>query len=134
MYRSRHRSRTLISAQDRFGVSYTHCGCPIPEDIAPTSFIERLSLLARSYYGKQQALFTGSLDPPQRPDALLATHISDHTRVASSSTTSERRAEHHSFVAVEKIGKEGFQGGDLHEAAFSYPPPTLRLPDVSLVA
>lgn len=133
VHRSHHRSRNLIIYQERFGVSYTHCGCPIPEDTAPTSFIERLSLLARSYYGKQ-TLFQGSLEPLQRPDSLLATHISYHVRVTSSSTTSEHRAEDKKLVVVEKMGKEGFLEGNLHEAAFSYPPPTLRLPDVHPVA
>ncbi|CAA7259398.1 unnamed protein product [Cyclocybe aegerita] len=66
---------TCCAWKDRFGVSYTHCGCPIPGD----SIGKRLSRLVGIYAPNTQA--PSHLLPYDRPDLLSATHPSDHNAV-----------------------------------------------------
>lgn len=62
---------TCRAWKDRFGVEYTHCGCPLPGD----TIGQRLSRLVGN--GKNPSY----LIPPKRDDLLAATHPSDHNAV-----------------------------------------------------
>ncbi|KAG6907306.1 hypothetical protein DXG01_009470 [Tephrocybe rancida] len=63
---------TCRAWKNRFNMSYTHCGCPLPG----TTIGQRLSRLV-NHYGAQKSY----LIPPAREDLLAATHPSDHNAV-----------------------------------------------------
>ncbi|PCH36330.1 hypothetical protein WOLCODRAFT_146214 [Wolfiporia cocos MD-104 SS10] len=65
--------------QQRFGVPYMHCGCPLKDE----TFCQRLKRIFRRSCRAHGVFCT--LYPPSRPDALAATHPCLH---ASSSTSS----------------------------------------------
>uniref|UniRef100_A0A8H8CLD4 Uncharacterized protein n=1 Tax=Psilocybe cubensis TaxID=181762 RepID=A0A8H8CLD4_PSICU len=68
---------TARAWKDRFGVQYTYCGCPTVGD----TIGERL-LHAIEHKSKAKAKSTTLLIPPtDQPDALSATHPSDHNSV-----------------------------------------------------
>ncbi|KAH9930329.1 uncharacterized protein B0H18DRAFT_1117014 [Fomitopsis serialis] len=58
--------------QQRFGVPYTYCGCPLPGD----SIGDKLQRLLR-----RRSEQPSDLCPPAHPDAPLATHASEHNAV-----------------------------------------------------
>ncbi|KAK0243464.1 hypothetical protein EDD85DRAFT_762579 [Armillaria nabsnona] len=68
---------TCRAWQDRFGIPYTHCGCPLPGD----TIGQRLSRLVSVH--KQSGPPTHLVPPPDRSDLLAATHPSDHNAVYS---------------------------------------------------
>ncbi|KAJ7343339.1 hypothetical protein DFH08DRAFT_703050 [Mycena albidolilacea] len=77
---------TCRAWKNRFGVEYTHCGCPLPGD----TIGQRLSRLVGN--GKNPSY----LIPPKRDDLLAATHPSDHNAVfafhhKSESESAQRR-------------------------------------------
>ncbi|KAG6907304.1 hypothetical protein DXG01_009468 [Tephrocybe rancida] len=63
---------TCRAWKNRFNMSYTHCGCPLPG----TTIGQRLSRLVNHYSAE-----TYYLTPPSREDLLAATHPSDHNAV-----------------------------------------------------
>lgn len=69
----RHRRLIYHNVQDRFGVKYTHCGCPVPGE----TIGQRMSRMMTSYTPRSPSY----LKPPQRDDLLAATHPSDHNAV-----------------------------------------------------
>ncbi|KAJ6465113.1 hypothetical protein C8R47DRAFT_991660 [Mycena vitilis] len=80
---------TCRAWKNRFGVQYTHCGCPLPGE----TIGQRLSRLVG--HGTNPSY----LIPPDRDDLLAATHPSDHNAVfafhhkAASEAAQRRRRE-----------------------------------------
>ena len=70
---------TCKAWKDRFGVDYTHCGCPVPGN----SIGQRLSQMIglRRYSTSSSQPSPSHLLPPDRSDLLSATHPSDHNAV-----------------------------------------------------
>ncbi|KAK0491665.1 hypothetical protein IW261DRAFT_1438902 [Armillaria novae-zelandiae] len=68
---------TCRAWQDRFGIPYTHCGCPLPGD----TIGQRLSRLVLIH--KQSGPPSHLVPPRDRSDLLAATHPSDHNAVYS---------------------------------------------------
>ncbi|KIM34780.1 hypothetical protein M413DRAFT_14913 [Hebeloma cylindrosporum] len=66
---------TCRAWKERFGVQYTHCGCPIPGD----TIGQRLSRIVGIYSPPTSP--PSHLMPFERPDLLSATHPSDHNAV-----------------------------------------------------
>ncbi|SJL02690.1 uncharacterized protein ARMOST_06024 [Armillaria ostoyae] len=66
---------TCRAWQDRFGIPYTHCGCPLPGD----TIGQRLSRLVSIH--KQSGPPSHLVPPRDRSDLLAATHPSDHNAV-----------------------------------------------------
>ncbi|KAF6750994.1 hypothetical protein DFP72DRAFT_817051 [Ephemerocybe angulata] len=69
---------TCRAWKDRFGIDYTHCGCPLPG----TTIGQRLSRLISSQPHSPPSQL---IPPPSRPDALSATHASEHNSVSFTS-------------------------------------------------
>ena len=65
----------LITSQQRFGVPYMHCGCPLPDMPMSSKFS---SLTRRLSSAKDHA---PQLSPPTYPGAPPATHASEHDAV-----------------------------------------------------
>ncbi|SJL02687.1 uncharacterized protein ARMOST_06021 [Armillaria ostoyae] len=68
---------TCRAWQDRFGIPYTHCGCPLPGN----TIGQRLSKLVSIH--KQSGSPSHLVPPRDRSDLLAATHPSDHNVVYS---------------------------------------------------
>ncbi|KAK0472456.1 hypothetical protein IW261DRAFT_1343552 [Armillaria novae-zelandiae] len=66
---------TCRAWQDRFGIAYTHCGCPLPGD----TIGKRLSRLISIH--KRSDPPSHLVPPRDRSDLLAATHPSDHNAV-----------------------------------------------------
>ncbi|KAK0499373.1 hypothetical protein EDD18DRAFT_1102741 [Armillaria luteobubalina] len=66
---------TCRAWQNRFGISYTRCGCPPPGDTVG----QRLSKLISIY--KRSGTSSHVVPPRDRSDLLAATHPSDHNAV-----------------------------------------------------
>lgn len=71
-----------MTAQDRYGLPYTYCGCPLPG----TTLGQRLRN-ALSRYRSHTTNEPDVLRPP--PDAAAGTHASDHNAVYLNHTASE---------------------------------------------
>ncbi|EPT03017.1 hypothetical protein FOMPIDRAFT_1117270, partial [Fomitopsis schrenkii] len=63
------------ASQQRFGLPYMHCGCPLPDNPMSSKFS---SLTRRLGSSKDHTL---SLTPPVHPGAPAATHASEHDAV-----------------------------------------------------
>ena len=94
--------------QERFGVRYSHCGCPLPGD----TIGQRLSRFVSSATSKSPKLSeevgppSDLVPPPNRPDLVAATHASEHNSIQfiPRNNTSYRRSvsawrEHQGTVA-----------------------------------
>ncbi|KAK0439253.1 uncharacterized protein EV420DRAFT_1279692 [Desarmillaria tabescens] len=68
---------TCRAWQDRFGIPYTHCGCPLPGD----TIGQKISRLVSIH--KQSGTPSHLVPPRDRRDLLAATHPSDHNAVYS---------------------------------------------------
>ncbi|KAK0207148.1 hypothetical protein DFS33DRAFT_1423132 [Desarmillaria ectypa] len=66
---------TCRAWQDRFGIPYTHCGCPLPGD----TIGQKISRLVTIH--KQSRMPSHLVPPRDRSDLLAATHPSDHNAV-----------------------------------------------------
>ncbi|RDB20076.1 hypothetical protein Hypma_013082 [Hypsizygus marmoreus] len=84
---------TCRAWKNRFGIRYTHCGCPLPGD----TIGQRLSRLISSYNLKSSYLI-----PPNREDLLAGTHPSDHNAVFAL----HRK---HASEAAQKLRREKFK-------------------------
>ena len=63
--------------QERFGVEYAHCGCPLPGD----SIGMRLSRFMSSKSKAAASLPSQLIPPASIPGVLAATHVSEHNAV-----------------------------------------------------
>lgn len=126
---------TCRAWQQRFQVPYTYCGCPLPGD----TLGQRLSRL------KHRLSLSSSppteLIPPPRPDALDATHASEHNMVslaplgdshatlanakrkAREGKIQKRRQRDERLVRDGKADPAALRARDGHEVAFLYPVP-----------
>jgi len=64
--------------QKRYGVPYTHCGCPIPDDTIGKQFSRLLDGLPKTPGYKS---LVSPINPLRKNDSLSATHPSDHSAV-----------------------------------------------------
>ncbi|KZT69341.1 hypothetical protein DAEQUDRAFT_726929 [Daedalea quercina L-15889] len=64
---------TCRAWQQRFGVPYMHCGCPLPDE----SVVSKLSQFTRRH-GLSSSKDCAALQLPQHPGAPDATHASEH--------------------------------------------------------
>ena len=67
-----------ITPQDRFGVPYSYCGCPLPGDSIGDK-LQRLTHKLFSSSSKEQP--QSSLKPPGHPAIAHATHASEHNAI-----------------------------------------------------
>ncbi|KAJ7042053.1 hypothetical protein C8F04DRAFT_1078148 [Mycena alexandri] len=112
---------TCRAWKNRFGVQYTHCGCPLPGQ----TIGQRLSRLVG------QTTNPSYLIPPNRDTLLAATHPSDHNAVfafhhkAASEAAQRRRREKIAKRAQRELkeGKAGGRRGLAHDPAFLVPVP-----------
>ncbi|KAI0791997.1 hypothetical protein C8Q75DRAFT_805043 [Abortiporus biennis] len=120
---------TCRAWQYRFHIPYMHCGCSLPGD----TIGQRLSRFSRRFSGMTQQQDPTGLEPPSRPDALSATHPSDHSCVETKLNAStrhkrvekvkKRRERDAKLIREGKIDEKRFHRGDGHDAAFLYPIP-----------
>ncbi|KAJ7891315.1 hypothetical protein B0H14DRAFT_2560884 [Mycena olivaceomarginata] len=120
---------TCRAWKSRFGVEYTHCGCPLPGD----TIGQRLSRLVG------HSTTPSYLIPLDRDDLLAATHPSDHnTVVAFNRRVVSQAAQLHRRAKIEQRQKRDFkraQAGKLnhrlntqHHPAFLIPVPMYSTP------
>ncbi|GJE98075.1 hypothetical protein PsYK624_142970 [Phanerochaete sordida] len=113
---------TCSAWQERFGVQYTFCGCPLAESTVAQRFAQLKHRLSGST--------PPALSPPQRADGRLATHASEHSSMSLAPLGK-------SYVALEDAKRHlrmgrlahyrqdgdtsalGIHGG--HQPAFLYP-------------
>lgn len=125
-----------------------HCGCPLPGDTVG----KRLKNLVRHLKAKSSASSSSAsvdyrLVPPHRPDALSATHASEHNsvqlagnedateanRVVRVNEARRRRERDQERVGRGEMDGEVWRRGFAHEAAFLYPVPLeSRAPPVAV--
>lgn len=109
---------------------YTYCGCPLPGDTIGQRFTRLKHRLSVSTPGA-----TG-LIPPRRPDALAATHASEHNSVytgpkdpahvdagrkAREEKVKKRRQRDEELVRKGKLDEATLRRNADHEVAFLYP-------------
>ncbi|KAJ3557417.1 hypothetical protein NM688_g1477 [Phlebia brevispora] len=123
---------------DVFGVPYTYCGCPLPGSTVG----QRLSRLTHRLMHFRSSSTSDDLIPPQRADALSATHASEHNMVPmvrSSRAAEMRNRERTQQVSRwrerdEKLARQGkidkalLRRGEAHDVAFLYPVPFIVAP------
>ncbi|KAH8103957.1 hypothetical protein BXZ70DRAFT_888620 [Cristinia sonorae] len=139
---------TCRAWQERFGIPYMHCGCPLPGDTVG----QRLSRLTSRFKSPQpppafpsSTPTTNPLNPPRHPDALSATHPSEHNCVSdpnANTHTSEatrakriekmrkRRERDAKLVEKGKMSKREYDRGAEHDLPFLYPVPFFYFPPV----
>ncbi|KAK0236838.1 hypothetical protein EDD85DRAFT_1007048 [Armillaria nabsnona] len=109
---------TCRAWQDRFGIPYTHCGCPLPGD----TIGQRLNRLVSIH--KQSGPPSHLVPPRDRSDLLAATHPSDHNAVYSylhrDQVSSMRQARLE--TRERRLKREEGRGVD-HDTAFLVPVP-----------
>ncbi|KAK0499370.1 hypothetical protein EDD18DRAFT_1460304 [Armillaria luteobubalina] len=121
---------TCRAWQDRFGISYTYCGCPLPGD----TIGQRLRRLISVY--KQ----SDHLVPPRdRSDLLAATHPSDHNAVYLSKYKEQVDAQRYARQTkrqrrIRRDEENGMRKGVDHDPAFLVPVPLCFNRDVECVA
>ncbi|KAK0230087.1 hypothetical protein IW262DRAFT_377559 [Armillaria fumosa] len=111
---------TCRAWQDRFGIPYTHCGCPLPGDTIGQRLRGLISIYKHSDH----------LVPPRdRSDLLAATHPSDHNAVYLSKYTQEVDAQRRARQAkrqrrIRRDEENGMRrNGVDHDPAFLVPVP-----------
>lgn len=105
-----------------------HCGCPLPGN----TIGQRLNRLTRRLSGSR---VHDGLHPPDRPDALQATHPSEHNSIPGNSPLSEgaRKLRQEKIKKRKERDLKEYQKGKLdektykrmegHDVAFLYPVP-----------
>lgn len=101
--------------QERYSVRYSLCPCPAPGD----KISERLNRLKQRIVSPTNP--TGDLLPLQRPDAILATHASDHNAVPVTGSEKRHEARVKKVVKREKRSLKDGNPPEIHEPAFVYP-------------
>ncbi|KAF7294634.1 hypothetical protein MIND_01000000 [Mycena indigotica] len=110
---------TCRAWKNRFGVSYHHCGCPLPGE----TLGQRLSRLVG--HGSNPSY----LVPPNRDDILAATHPSDHNAVfafhhKAQSEAAQRRRREKIAKRAQRDEANGTKKRDVvHDPAFLVPVP-----------
>jgi len=123
---------TCRAWQQRFGVRYMHCGCPLPGD----TIGQKLSKLTINLSSNKNPI-----NPPPRDDCFLATHPSDHNSVyienishsmrqKRAAKTQKRRERDLKKVKDGKMTEEEYQRGAAHDTAFLVPIPFYYTPIV----
>lgn len=100
--------------KERFGVPYTYCGCPLPGDKIGERLVRLKQRISHSINP------TGDLVPLTRPDAILATHASDHNAFPYPGLDQNRRRR------IEKLTKRAERdkkksNSVVHDVAFLHP-------------
>ncbi|OBZ73587.1 hypothetical protein A0H81_06345 [Grifola frondosa] len=125
---------TCRAWERRFSVPYMHCGCPLPGD----TIGQRLNRLSQKVLSRPSQ--PGALQPPPRPDALSATHPSDHNSVYSPHGHSEhmrqsraekarrRRERDAQRLKRGKLDEAAYRRGEAHDMAFLVPVPFFYTP------
>ncbi|KAK0190289.1 hypothetical protein F5146DRAFT_1043593 [Armillaria mellea] len=109
---------TCRAWQDRFGIPYTHCGCPLPGD----TIGQRLSRLVSIH--KQSGPPSHLVPPRDRSDLLAATHPSDHNAVYSFDALRRARLEKRERRIKREEGKGISRNRSVgHDPAFLVPVP-----------
>ncbi|KAJ7184501.1 hypothetical protein C8R46DRAFT_883048 [Mycena filopes] len=118
---------TCRAWKNRFGVQYTHCGCPLPGQ----TIGQRLSRLV----GQSGHAHPSHLVPPNRAALLAATHPSDHNAVfafhhKAASEAAQRRRREKIAKRAERERKDGTAraAGGVHDPAFLIPVPLYYSP------
>ncbi|TCD60359.1 hypothetical protein EIP91_010319 [Steccherinum ochraceum] len=130
---------TCRAWQQRYDVSYMHCGCPLPGD----TIGEKLSRMTSRFTSSSSSSTSpdSSLEPPDHNDALSATHASNHNCVSIPRESdkvreqrlkkiSKRRDRDVKLVAEGKMTKEALDRNLSHDA-YLYPVPFYSPPVVS---
>ncbi|KAF7323286.1 hypothetical protein HMN09_00109400 [Mycena chlorophos] len=110
---------TCRAWKNRFGVEYTHCGCPLPGDTIGQRLSRLVGLGSNPSY----------LIPPNRDDLLAATHASDHNAVFAfhhkleSDAARRRRRQKNHKRAARDAAKGVPKRGVVHDPAFLVPVP-----------
>ncbi|KAJ7063619.1 hypothetical protein C8F01DRAFT_1133725 [Mycena amicta] len=116
---------TCRAWKNRFGVQYTHCGCPLPGE----TIGQRLSRLVGQ--GTNPSYLT---PPTKRDDLLAATHPSDHNAVfafhhkAKSESAQRRRRDKIAKRAQRDAANGTTRRGVTHDPAFLVPIPLYYTP------
>ena len=105
----------------RFGVQYTHCGCPIPGETIGQK-LSRLVMKSRS----ESHLF------PPRADLRAATHPSDHNAVLALHHKSSEQTRRREKIA-KRTQRDGGRTVRTHDPAFLTPVP-LQYPSAGCAA
>ncbi|KAJ6606211.1 hypothetical protein DFH09DRAFT_1017165 [Mycena vulgaris] len=115
---------TCRAWKNRYGVQYTHCGCPLPGE----TIGQKLSRLVGS------ATSPSYLIPPDRSDLLAATHPSDHNAVfvfhhKGTSEAAQRRRREKIAKRTQRDLDRGERSRNLqHDPAFLIPVPMYYVP------
>ena len=116
-----------------------HCGCPLPGDTIGQKLVK---LTHRLSISRGTDPTGNSLLPPAHPDALSATHPSEHNcveveglstqdrRKARLLKLQQRRERDSKRVEQGKMDRATYERGAAHEAAFLYPVPFFYPPMV----
>lgn len=119
----------MALSKKRFQVPYSYCGCPL----SGTSTGQRLARFQSRLGLRDVTISQDDLRPPQREDALLATHASDHNcafkakqysysiRKVRAQEISERRVRDIKHVRNGKVSEDIVNRGLSHNAAFLVP-------------
>lgn len=132
---------TCRAWQQRFGVSYMHCGCPLPGDTIGQKLSRLTSRFASSSSSSEPASLGNPLEPLDQPDALAATHPSSHNCVSVPKKSEkvreqrlkkigQRRERDLKLVKEGKMTKEALDRSLAHDA-YLYPVPFYYPPVVS---
>ncbi|KAF9463652.1 hypothetical protein BDZ94DRAFT_1192440, partial [Collybia nuda] len=119
---------TCRAWQNRFGVRYAHCGCPLPGETIGQKLLRLISSYTQS---------PSYLVPPDRPDLLAATHPSDHNAVfamhqqksgeraqaARRRKFEKRRKQEEQLIKEGKLDPRVAERTRAHEQAFLVPVP-----------
>ncbi|KAF9643717.1 hypothetical protein BDM02DRAFT_3191302 [Thelephora ganbajun] len=117
---------TCRAWEQRFGIPYMHCGCPLPGDTVG----QKLIRLSHSVISRHKA----STNPPDRDDCLLATHPSDHNAVYVDivshkgrenrlSKTQKRKTRDLEKLKHGELDEKTYNRGLDHDTAFLVPVP-----------
>ncbi|KAJ7700855.1 hypothetical protein B0H17DRAFT_925014 [Mycena rosella] len=116
---------TCRAWKNRYGVQYTHCGCPLPGE----TIGQKLSRLVSNSTSSPSYLV-----PPDRVDLLAATHPSDHNAVFAfhhkgTSEAAQRRRRQKIAKRTQRDVERGVQARNAqHDPAFLIPVPMYYMP------
>ncbi|KAK0190266.1 hypothetical protein F5146DRAFT_1193644 [Armillaria mellea] len=125
---------TCRAWQDRFGVPYTYCGCPLPGNTIGQRLRRLKSMLKQSW--PPSYLFP----PPDRNDLLAATHPSDHNAVYLTDHKEQVDAQRRARLAkrqrrIMRDEEKGIRRNSVdHDPAFLAPTPLYFNDDARYVA
>ncbi|KAJ7488064.1 hypothetical protein FB451DRAFT_1025893 [Mycena latifolia] len=107
---------TCRAWKGRYGVNYTHCGCPLPGDTIGQKLSRLVNIRSRSA--------ESYLLPSGRADILAATHPSDHNAVfVLARKSAGQAAQQHRREKIAKRAEKDERRGPPHDPAFLTPVP-----------